>query len=244
MVVSVILAAGKGTRMKSELPKVLHHVNGISMIKRVVQLAEELNSERILVIVGYKAELIKEELRDFTNLEFVEQTQQLGTAHAIMQCRDALKDYDGEILVLSGDTPFLKVPTINKLLNEYYKNPSTKSVFLTGIVENPFGLGRVIRDINGSVCRIIEEKDASNEDKLIREVNMGIYVFDCKVLFEVLPKLDCKNKQNEYYLTDVIEIILKITGILVVGVLVNDPRETIGINTIEQLKEAEILFNQ
>jgi len=238
MVVSVILAAGKGTRMKSELPKVLHTINGVSMIKRVVRLAESVNSERIIVIVGYKAELIKAELTDFPQLEFVEQTQQLGTAHAIMQCREALADYDGPVLVLSGDTPFLKPCTIHKLMEAYWSKASIKTAILTGFLENPFGLGRIVHDHwkrGGYIISIVEEKDATDEDRLIQEVNLGVYVFDCKMLMDALTKVNRKNKQNEYYLTDVIEITLW----KVIGVEVEDLRETIGINTIEQLKEAE-----
>jgi UDP-N-acetylglucosamine diphosphorylase/glucosamine-1-phosphate N-acetyltransferase len=235
MVISVILAAGKGTRMKSDLPKVLHPVLGISMIKRVVSLAESLHSSRILVIVGYKAELIREELRDNPRVEFIEQKQQLGTAHAILQCRDALRDYDGPLVVLSGDTPFLRPTTVNKLLTSFHSSRSIKTVFLTGVVANPTGLGRIMRNMRGDINRIVEEKDATDEEKLIREVNMGIYVFDCKVLFETLPQLTCENKQNEYYLTDVVERILR----RVEGIPVDDVKETIGINTVEQLREAE-----
>jgi len=238
--VSIILAAGKGTRMKSDLPKVLHHVYGVPMIHHVCSLAQlGINSSKTIVVVGHKAELVRKSLKECQNIEFVEQKELLGTGHAILQCQENLRDYHGPVVVLSGDTPFLTKETVNKLLEAYWEKDGVGVVFLTAEVPDPTGLGRIIREpISNQVIKIVEEKDATAEERLIREVNTGTYVFDSDELFRILPTLGNDNKQGEYYLTDVIHLTKKD----VIGVLAKDYRETLGINTQEQLREGEELF--
>jgi bifunctional UDP-N-acetylglucosamine pyrophosphorylase/glucosamine-1-phosphate N-acetyltransferase len=254
--ISIILAAGKGTRMKSSLPKVLHSVYGVPMIHHVFKLASKTSTSsslkeadvlfpNIVIVVGHQAELVKDSLKNVidkdveTKVEFIEQKELLGTGHAILQCQSVLKNYKGSILILSGDTPFLSNDTINDLLDEFRKNEGVGVAFLTAEVPDPTGLGRIVRcSKTGKIVKIVEEKDATQDEKLIKEINTGTYVFDSEELFNILPKLTKNNKQGEYYLTDVIHLTKK----PVIGVLAKNYKETFGINTPEQLKESEKFF--
>jgi bifunctional UDP-N-acetylglucosamine pyrophosphorylase / glucosamine-1-phosphate N-acetyltransferase len=256
--ISIILAAGKGTRMKSSLPKVLHPVYGSPMIHHVFKLASKTSTSsflketgssypNIVIIVGHQAELVKDSLKNLIDadlenkVEFIEQKELLGTGHAILQCQSVLKNYKGSVLILSGDTPFLSNNTINDLLDEFRKNIGVGVAFLTAEVPDPTGLGRIIRcSKTGQIIKIVEEKDATPDEKLIKEVNTGTYVFDAEELFNILPKLTKNNKQGEYYLTDVIHLTKK----PVIGVLAKNYKETFGINTPEQLKESEDFFEK
>ncbi len=238
---TVILAAGKGKRMKSDLPKVLHPLHGRAMIHYVIDLAEKIHSERIVVVVGHKKELVIREVQG-RGVDFVEQKEQLGTGHAVLQTRPLFENYQGAILVLNGDVPLLSVSTIENLIQIHRQEKPVVSM-LTAIMDDPTGYGRIIRDENGYVIQNVEEKDASPEIKKIKEVNVGIYLFDARRLFETLPLVKNDNSQGEYYLPDVIKIFVE-NGEKVVAVTAANPEETYGINTVEHLKQAEEIYSR
>lgn len=237
--ITLIMAAGKGTRMHSDRAKVLHVLCGRPMIHYVVDVARSLGSNRILVIIGHQADTVREALRD-ARVEFVEQRQQLGTGHAIMQTRSLLEAYQGAVLVLSGDTPLIQTASLRRLVDLHQAHEAAVTI-LTAQMDNPFGLGRILRDTEGQVIRIIEEKDATPEQRAITEVNTGTYCFHSASLFEALTGITPNNKQGEYYLTDTISL-LKEHGGRVVGVPAEHAEETGGINTPEQLADAERLM--
>ncbi|OGW00353.1 MAG: hypothetical protein A3I04_05795 [Nitrospinae bacterium RIFCSPLOWO2_02_FULL_39_110] len=231
----IILAAGKGKRMKSPIPKVLHLLSGKPILSYVINLAMELNPERIVVVIGHGAEKVREGARD--RIEFVEQKEQLGTGHAVMQTMNTLKNFDGDILILSGDVPLLKASTVNKLIKVHRESDVIITV-LTTKINNPEGYGRIVRDETGRIVNIIEEKDASLRVKGIREINSGIYCFKKDFLFNLLKRLNRNNVQQEYYLTDAVDIAFK-SGLKIGSLVVEDPYEVMGINTQEELQKAE-----
>ena len=238
---AVILAAGKGTRMKSKLPKILHTVCNKPMIERVLNSVANAEIERSIVVVGFEGDKIKTALADkkFESMqfEFADQTEQLGTGHAVMQTEQALKNFDGTVLILCGDTPLLKSETLKKFVDEHNSKNSSASV-MTMEIPNPAGYGRIIRSADGSFEKIVEEKDADDEQKKIHEVNSGIYCFDSKKLFDALKKITNDNVQKEYYLPDTLEI-LKSEGEKISCVTIENPDETRGINSRQQLTDAE-----
>ncbi len=233
---TIILAAGKGTRMKSDLPKVLHPLNHRPMVAYVIDVAEQVGSEKIVLIIGHKKELVRETLQD-CNVEFAVQSPQLGTGHAVMQAAPFFKNYKGNILVLSGDVPLLRAESLRQLI-EFHTSQNALATMLTTVMENPKGYGRVIRDEQGFVTRIVEEKDASEAEKKIREINVGIFLFSAEELFATLPHVKNDNKQGEYYLPDVLKIYVE-RGEKIAAFPTKNVEETHGINTIEQLKNAE-----
>lgn len=237
--VTIILAAGKGTRMKSALPKVLHKVCGKPMLQHVIDAAKSVGSKRELVVIGSGAELVQQSI---ANVEFVMQSEQLGTGHAVLCTKDALKDVDGTVMILCGDTPLLTADLLSKLAVEHEKSQS-KATVLTAIMPDATGYGRIIRAQDGSVERIVEQKDANNEEKAIREINAGIYCFDVKTLFKALESVTNDNAQGEYYLTDVLEII-KRGGDKISAVTAEDFSETLGINSRQQLAVAEKILRR
>jgi bifunctional UDP-N-acetylglucosamine pyrophosphorylase / glucosamine-1-phosphate N-acetyltransferase len=236
---AVILAAGKGTRMKSELPKVLHCVGGIPMVGHLVNKLEKMKIDEIIVVVGHLGHLIKEYLGN--RVTYVEQAEQRGTAHAVRQAETLLKGRDGITFVLTGDTPLIKEETLRKLL-EWQKVRAGAGVVLTAQQPDPAGYGRILRNQSTQeVSGIVEEKDATDQQKNIKEVNTGIFCFDNRILFQVIPSITNNNAQNEFYLTDIIGVAqLKKFAAL----MLEDPQEVIGINTREQLQEAEKIFSQ
>ena len=237
---TVILAAGKGTRMKSRLPKVLHKIGGKPMVEQVLCAANEAGSERNVVIIGFGAEKVKEHLEG--RAQFAMQEEQLGTGHAVMQARDILADWDGTVLVVCGDTPLL-TPELLKNLCQEHEAQGAKATVLTAKMPDPTGYGRVIRDSEGVVVKIVEQKDASEEEKLVDEVNTAIYCFDAKALLGTLDSLTCENAQGEYYLTDVIGI-LRDRGERVWAVVADDPSEVQGINSRVQLAQAQQVMKE
>lgn len=243
---AVVLAAGKGSRMKSELPKVLHPVGGVPMIEHLVDKLERMKMEAILVVVGHKGERIKEYLG--ARVTYVEQTEQRGTAHAVRQTEPLLHDEHGATLVLTGDTPFIGRPTLEYLLR-VQRSMSCAGVVLTAMLDDPTGYGRIIRDREtGEVVDIIEEKDATPEQKKIQEVNTGIFCFDNQSLFHALPSIKNQNAQQEYYLTDMVKV-MKGTDLphgskRFEAVTLRDPVEVMGINTPDQLAEANRAFRE
>ncbi len=239
MIASIILAAGKGTRMNSTLPKVAINFVGKPMINRVIEVAKKFGSERICVVVGYKKDVVMSVITD-ANIEFVEQEQQLGTGDAVGVCRDILSDFDGTLVVLCGDTPVLRAETITELIG-YHQSRNYKCTVLTTKMDDPASYGRIVRDINGDLQEIVEFKDASEYIKSIDEVNSGIYCFDAKALFSALQLVRSDNAQGEYYLTDTIAI-LKSQGHKVGAFVCKDSLEITGVNSLEELKELEKSF--
>lgn len=238
--VAVILAAGKSTRMKSELPKVLHPILGRPMIEYVLDAARSANCQKLVVIVGHKAEEVKAALAHHSDVEFALQAEQKGTGHAVMMCADNLADHDGPVLVLAGDTPLLKGTSLARLLEIQTENQAT-CVVGTAITKANAGLGRIVRDAKGHFLRIVEQKDATPEEAAIEEINTGCFAFDSRQLFHALEKVKPNNSQAEFYLTDCAEILLK-EGQPVLADSVFDIQEAIGVNTQEQLAEvAEVI---
>lgn len=240
MFTSVILAAGMGTRMKSKMPKVLHTVCGKPLSKWVIDASKAAGADKVCAVVGHKAETVKEVLGDVC--EFALQTEQKGTGHAVMQAIDVIKNSKGEVVILNGDTPLITAETINKAI-EYHKNNGNQATVITAILDDATGYGRIVRDNDGSVLKIVEQKDASEEEKKINEVNSGMYVFDAQSLVYALDKITPNNAQGEYYLTDTLEILLS-AGKKIGGYAISDNDEIRGINDRVQLNEAEKIMQK
>ena len=240
MFTSVILAAGMGTRMKSKMPKVLHKVCGKPLSKWVIDASEAAGADKVCAVVGHKAETVKEVLGDVC--EFALQAEQKGTGHAVMQAIDVIKNSKGEVVILNGDTPLITAETINKAI-EYHKNNGNQATVITAILDDATGYGRIVRDNDGSVLKIVEQKDASEEEKKINEVNSGMYVFDAQSLVYALDKITPNNAQGEYYLTDTLEILLS-AGKKIGGYAISDNDEIRGINDRVQLNEAEKIMQK
>ncbi len=233
--VTVIMAAGKGTRMKSDRAKVLHELCGRPMICYPIDAARAIGSGRIVVIVGHQADAVKEATADM-NVEYAEQREQLGTGHAVMQSAPLLKGFTGTLLVLAGDTPLITARTLRGLIDTHAEQKAAVTI-LTAVMEDPHGLGRIVRDEDGQVSRIVEEKDATNEERNISEVNSSIYCFDATRLFDALNHVTTDNQQGELYLTDTIGI-LRGSGGWIAGKAADHADDTTGINTVEQLEHA------
>jgi bifunctional UDP-N-acetylglucosamine pyrophosphorylase / glucosamine-1-phosphate N-acetyltransferase len=256
----VILAAGLGKRMKNpEKPKVMFELCRKPLIQYVVELALKIKAERIIPIVGHRREMVIEFLADLLPslpspteggsedtpagsedvsnavFDFAIQTEQLGTGHAVMQTEEFLSDFDGEVLILSGDVPLLKYETIEKLVKEHFDS-NNYATLLTTVFKNPFGYGRIVRDEHGNFDRIVEEKDCTDEQKKIQEINDAIYVVNSSYLFEALKKITPNNSQREYYLPDIFHFIPKEK---IGTVITEDELEVTGVNSVEQLQEME-----
>jgi bifunctional UDP-N-acetylglucosamine pyrophosphorylase/glucosamine-1-phosphate N-acetyltransferase/UDP-N-acetylglucosamine pyrophosphorylase len=231
--IAVVLAAGKGTRMNSDLPKVLHPVCGRPMIEFVLDALQSAGVSRSIVVVGYAADRVRQTLKHRLEVTFADQTEQLGTGHAVMMCRDALKDHEGPVLIVTGDSPLAQADSISALL-EAFDRGQPAAILGTLHRDDPAGLGRIVRDANGEFQGIVEEKDASESQKQITEVNMSTYVFDGPELLHALDQLDNQNQQQEYYITDCPGI-LKNEGKDVQALPVLKPCEGLSINTIEEL---------
>lgn len=237
---SVILAAGQGTRMKSKLYKVLHPILGQPMIQYVLNALAKVSIDETVTVVGHGAEKVKETVG--SKSEFVLQAEQLGTAHAVMQAESLLKNKQGTTLVVCGDTPLITVETFEKLF-AYHEETGAKATILSAEIDNPTGYGRIIRDEAGNVEGIVEEKDATEAERKINEINIGTYCFDNELLFETLQQVDNDNAQGEYYLPDVIEILQK-QGEKVAAYVAKDQNEALGINDRIALAEAEQIMKR
>ncbi|MBU0520436.1 NTP transferase domain-containing protein [bacterium] len=235
----LIMAAGKGTRMKSDLPKVLHKLSGRPLIQYVIDIARKINASLIVPIIGHKKDLVIEAL-SHEKVTFAVQEPQLGTGHAIMCALPEIDEFDGSVLILSGDVPLIKAETLGNLLKHHISTNAAATV-LTAITETPQGYGRIVRNNVGHLEAIVEERDAADEIRKIQEINSGIYVFNAADLRRVLPLISDHNDQKEYYLTDAVRLLTN-EGKLV-GAVVGAMTEAMGINTVNELKAAEKTIN-
>jgi bifunctional UDP-N-acetylglucosamine pyrophosphorylase/glucosamine-1-phosphate N-acetyltransferase len=241
-IITIILAAGKGTRMKSDLVKVLHPLLGVPMLSYPVDLSlNDIKAEKTILVVGHQADKIKEKFRN-PRIHFVLQEEQLGTGHAVLQALPFLQSFNGTVLILCGDVPLVKMETLRSFIDTFWRNESKLSV-LTAVVENPSGYGRIIRGPTGWLERIVEEKDGSEEEKLIREINTGIFSIKAPFLVDGLKEIGQENAQGEYYLTDLVEIGRK-RGVRCSAHMVADPTEVMGINTRADLAVANEVLRQ
>ncbi|PJN89210.1 bifunctional UDP-N-acetylglucosamine diphosphorylase/glucosamine-1-phosphate N-acetyltransferase GlmU [Bacillus sp. mrc49] len=237
---AIILAAGQGTRMKSKLYKVLHPVCGKPMVQHVIDHVNQLQIEDIVTVIGHGAEKVQEQLGD--SCKYALQDQQLGTAHAVMQAESVLSGKSGTTLVICGDTPLIKAETMEELI-ALHERSQAKATILTAYADNPTGYGRVLRGEGGLVEKIVEHKDASDEERYVKEINTGTYCFDNQALFSALKKVSNENVQGEYYLPDVIEI-LKQEGETVTAFQSSDFEETLGVNDRVALSQAEQILRK
>ena len=235
---ALILAAGKGTRMKSDLPKVIHKVNGIPMVKKILNELEKLETEENILILGHKKEEVLKKLGD---VKYVVQEEQLGTGHAIMQAYELLKDYDGDVMILCGDTPLLRHETLKEMY-EAHKKSGVATTILTSIYDNPFGYGRIVKE-GDKVKAIVEEKEADEETKKIKEVNAGVYCCNAKELFEALGKVTNNNEKGEFYLTDIVGIQVG-EGKTVASFVLSDNEEILGVNSKVELAQASKVLRE
>lgn len=231
-VTTIIMAAGKGTRMKSNKSKLVHKIYDKELVKRVAELAKEVGSDEIVTVVGHLKEQVQEVLGN--SVEYAYQEELLGTGHAVMQASKYLKDKKGKVVILYGDVPIIRKSTLENLIVKSFKNKEYATL-LTAIYDNPTGYGRIIRDEGGNIKAIVEEKDADIYQKEIKEINSGIYCFDIEELLEALKLLKPNNVQGEYYLTDVIKI-MNDKGLKTGAVIVEDNTEILGVNDRAQLE--------
>ena len=240
-IATVILAAGEGTRMKSSLPKVLHNICGKPMLEYLIDNVNSIGINKVLVIVGHKAELVKKQIG---GIKCIIQNELLGTGDAVSKARSALlKDSKiDNVLILYGDTPLLSQEIIKKLVEKHVSS-NAGATLLTAQLKNPTGYGRVIRSSGGKIVKIVEELDASIYEKVIEEINVGVYCFSKRALFYGLEKVKPNNKKEEYYLTDTIEVLTK-ANILVESVITNDAEEFLGVNTRAELGKAELVMRK
>lgn len=235
--IALVMAAGKGLRMKSDLPKVLIPVRGRPMIAHVLDALGEAGIDQIVVIVGYRSDLVRAELADWPGLQFVEQTEQLGTGHAVMACREVLAAHAGPAFVIAGDSPMIQAESVARLFDDYDRTPAA-CILGTAFKDDPAGLGRILRDGEGRFLGIVEDRDATEEQRRITEVNMSYYVFRTNDLLAALEEIRPNNIQGEYYITDVPGV-LRRRGLPVRALPVLKPGEVLGINTAEELLAVE-----
>jgi UDP-N-acetylglucosamine diphosphorylase/glucosamine-1-phosphate N-acetyltransferase len=239
MLRTLILAAGKGTRMKSDLAKVLHLLHGRPLLSYVVDAARAVGSDDISVIIGYQGDAVREQF-PIPGLNFVEQRELLGTGHAVLQAQANFAGYDGDILILCGDVPLIQAATLHSL-RACHREEQTAVTVLTTLVTDATGYGRIVKGPDRKVLKIVEERDATAAEKQIREINTGIYCVNSIFLFDALSKIKNDNAQHEYYLTDIIAI-AQDSGGGAGSLIAADYREVMGINTLEELQEAHCYF--
>lgn len=237
---AIVLAAGKGTRMKSKKYKVLHDVAGKTMIEHVIDNVKQSGVEQLVTIVGHGAQNVKETLGDASLYSF--QEEQLGTAHAVKMASEHLKDKQGTTLVVCGDTPLITATTLKSMI-EHHENTKAQATVLSATTENPFGYGRILRDSAQRLTKIVEQKDASETERQINEISSGIFAFDNQILFEKLELVKNENAQKEYYLPDVLSLILEDEGIVEIY-HTDDFEEIMGVNDRVMLSEAEKAFKK
>ncbi|MDA0833665.1 MAG: NTP transferase domain-containing protein [Planctomycetota bacterium] len=240
--IAIILAAGKSTRMKSELPKVLHPVGGRPMIEWVLDSVRDAGAEKICVVVGHKADLVRTALSQHADVEFAVQNEQKGTGHAVMMCEPVVGKHQGAVLVLAGDTPLLRAASLGELLKTQ-ADQGAACVIGTAVTNANQGLGRIVRGAQGEFLRIVEQKDCTPEHAAITEINTGCFAFDGRLLFEALSLIQPNNVQREYYLTDAPAVLLEQRH-RVMALPRFDINEALGVNTRVQLAEVETVLQQ
>ena len=236
---AIILAAGQGTRMKSDLPKVLHMIHDRPMVSYVIDTVKTVEPERTIVVIGYQADRVREACAD-AGVEFVVQKEQLGTGHAVMQCRDALSAFEGTVTVLNGDVPCMRPETLRAFI-DFHSEQGAVGTVLTAVLGDAGAYGRIVRGPGDSLLKIVEFKDANQSEREIKEINSGLFCFDKMALFEALDGTNQSNAQREYYLTDAIEM-MRNSGLKVAAYRVDDEREVSGINTVEELETIRLLL--
>ncbi|MEE9443107.1 MAG: NTP transferase domain-containing protein [candidate division Zixibacteria bacterium] len=241
---AIILAAGKGKRMKSDLPKVLHEIMGRPMVEHLIDTLLSLSMDKIVVVVGYKADLVKEKLSDYSNkVEFTLQSEQLGTGHAVLVTEEHFRDFEGNILVVAGDVPFLSAKTLLHLI-AIHTDEKVAATVLSSSPPDPSGYGRIVRTKDTNIVEyIVEHKDANDDELTIGEINTGTFCFDSKYLFDSLKEIRADNSQNEYYLTNIMEI-LRRRGLKAAIYMTDDPYEALGVNSVEQMADLETRFGE
>lgn len=238
---AVILAAGKGTRMKSDLPKVMHEVQGRPMVHWVVDACRDAGAERIVVVVGHMADLVRKSFDGVPGVSFVEQLEQLGTGHAVDQARPVFADTPGrDVLVLCGDGPLIRAETLRTLL-ETHRSTGADATLATAVIDDPTGYGRIVRDADGGFERIVEQKDATPEQLEVREVNPSYYCFRAGPLFDRLARTDNSNANGEYYVTDIFGI-ARGDGATVSVVDAVPAEDILSVNTPDQLAEVDAIL--
>jgi bifunctional UDP-N-acetylglucosamine pyrophosphorylase/glucosamine-1-phosphate N-acetyltransferase len=235
----VVLAAGKGTRMKSAVPKLLQHAHGLPLIEHVLRTAGALRPDSIVIVVGHQAEQLRAGIRARNGLTFALQEPQLGTGHALLQTEPLLRNARGTLVLLSGDVPLLKAATVGALVERHRQRGAAATV-VTAVLDDAAEYGRIVRD-RGELAAIVEHKDATAEEREIREINSGIYAFDVEPLFESLRALGTANAQREYYLTDLIGVYRK-SGRIVDAMVVADPSEVLGVNSRKELADVATIL--
>ena len=233
----IILAAGKGNRMNSDLPKVLHKLNGKALIDFVLDEGEILSPSETILVVGFKKEQVILHTKNRVNLKYATQDRQLGTGHAVLQTEKLLKNKKGHVLILYGDVPNIKASTLQPIIDDHVIN-NRDLTLITAEIDDPTGYGRIIRDNHGNLLKIVEEKDCSNDEKKIKEWNPGIYIFKTPKVFEILNNIKTNNASKEYYLTDAIGLAQQ-SNMQIKAIRIANSNEVIGINTAYQLQKLE-----
>lgn len=240
---AVVLAAGKGVRMKSKLPKVLHELCGMPMLAHVLEAVRQADVSRTIVVIGHGAEVVRERFTGWdAPLQFVIQGERRGTGHAVMMAEETLAGFDGDVMVVCGDNPLISAETVRNVVKTHRSSGAACTV-VTAEVPDPFGYGRIVRNAEGSVEAIVEERDADDETKKVREINSGNYLFNARLLFESLKEITPDNVQKEYLLTDVVTV-LRSKGHKVMSYVAPDPAEVLGINSRAQLADVSALMQQ
>lgn len=239
-VAAVILAAGQGTRMVSGLPKVLHTINDRAMISILLDTVSKISIQKSVVVTGFQANKVEQEVGKRAVCVF--QEEQLGTGHAVLQAESALRGFSGYILILCGDAPLFRAKTLESLLWAVEEDSLDGAVFSMKL-DHPFGYGRIVKNIQGLVEYIVEEKSASDKEKAITEVNSGVFCFRAEALWSSLHEINCQNTAGEYYLTDVVKILSR-KGCPVMAKTMNDAREAMGVNSPEDLAQARLVYRE
>ena len=240
--VAIILAAGVSSRMTTQLPKVLHEVCGRPMLAYVLDACREVGVDRIYIIVGFGSEQVKEQFARDNDIVWIQQDEQLGTAHAVLCCKKQLEDFDGETMVLCGDGPLVRAETLKTLIEKHQKEQAA-AILATAVLDEPSGYGRIIRDVYGNIQGIIEDSSCTPEQSAIKEVNPSYYLFHNKILFEAVERVKPDNVKKEYYLTDAVSNIIA-TGHKVVSVTAVRPEEAMGVNSRAQLSVASKIMQK
>ena len=233
----IILAAGKGTRMNSDLPKVLHKLNGKALLDFVLDESELLNPKETILVVGFKKEKVISHTQHRANLKYATQMEQLGTGHAVLQTGDLLKNKEGHVLILYGDVPNIKESTLKPIIDDHLIH-NRDLTLITAEIDDPTGYGRIVRDKNDNLLKIVEEKDCNDDERKIKEWNPGIYIFKIPEVFKILNDIKTNNASKEYYLTDAIGLAQQ-SNMEIKAIKIANSNEVIGVNTADQLEELE-----